>query len=143
MRLNNIRRLRLIALILVLWIAGVAPASQSINWRSYEEGMVLGKIEKKKVFLHFYADWCGFCNKMAKDTFQYTDVITYLNENFISVRVNTDREQETAAGYGVMGLPTTIFLTEGGEPILSVPGYIGPETLLPMLKEINGLKTGS
>ena len=143
MRSHNIRRLRLLALILALCIAGVAPASQRINWRSYEEGMVLGKIEKKKVFLHFYADWCGFCNKMAKDTFEDTAVITYLNENFIAVRVNTDQDQETAAGYGVMGLPTTIFLTEKGEPIVGVPGYIAPDTLLPMLKEINGLNTGS
>jgi thioredoxin-related protein len=140
---NSIRRLRLLALILAVCIAGVAPASQSINWRSYEEGLVLGSVEKKKVFLHFYADWCGFCNKMAKETFQDTAVITYLNENFIPVRVNTDRDQKTTAGYGVMGLPTTIFLTEKGEPIVGVPGYISPDALLPMLKEINGLNTGS
>ena len=30
-------------------------ASGSINWYSYKEGMVTGRIEKKKMFLHFYA----------------------------------------------------------------------------------------
>lgn len=50
---NYIRYIRLLALCLILCAAGVASASDTINWRSYEEGMVLSKIEKKKVFLHF------------------------------------------------------------------------------------------
>ena len=101
--------------------------------------MVLGKIEKKKIFLHFYADWCAFCRKMAKDTFQDSTVIAYLNENFIPVMVNTDKDPKTAAAYGALGLPYTVFLAESGEPIVSVPGYIPPDTLMSMLKEINGL----
>jgi thioredoxin-related protein len=105
--------------------------------------MALSKIDKKKVFLHFYADWCGFCRKMAKDTFQDSTVVAYLNENFMPIMVNTDREPETAGNYGVSGLPTTVFLTEMGEPIFSVPGYIPPDSLMPMLKEINGISTGS
>ena len=143
MKSNYFRRALLFALSLVIGIACVAPASESINWHSYEEGMVLGKVEEKKVFLHFYADWCAFCRKMAKDTFQDPNVIAYLNENFIPIMVNTDKDQETAAGYSVLGLPFTVFLTEIGEPIASVPGYIPPDTLLSMLKEVNGLKKGS
>ena len=137
------RRALLFASSLVICIACVASASESIHWRSYEEGMVLGKVEEKKVFLHFYADWCAFCRKMAKDTFKDPTVIAYLNENFIPIMVNTDKDQETAAGYSVLGLPFTVFLTETGEPIASVPGYIPPDTLLSMLKEVNGLKKGS
>ena len=135
--------IRLLALCLILSMAGVASASDTINWRSYEEGMVLSKIEKKKVFLHFYADWCGFCRKMANTTFKDLTLITYLNENYMPIMVNTDREPQTAGSYGVAGLPTTVFLTEMGEPIFSVPGYIATDPLMSMLKEINGIKTGS
>ena len=142
MKVTYSRSLGVAVLSLIICIAGVASASDSIQWRSYEEGMVLGKVEKKKVFLHFYADWCAFCRKMAKDTFKDPDVITYLNKNFIPVMVNTDEDQETAAAYGALGLPYTVFLMENGEPIVSVPGYIPPDTLLAMLKEINGLKKG-
>ena len=56
--------------------------------------------------------------------------------------VNTDTEPQTAGKYGVAGLPTTIFLTESGEPIITLPGYIATDPLMSMLKEINGLKTG-
>jgi len=118
-------------------------AAETIQWRSYEEGLAVSKAEKKKVFLHFYAVWCVYCRKMAKETFQNPAVVTYLNNNFISVRVDTDKEPDTALKYGVTGLPSTWFLTRMGEAILRVPGFIPPDALLPMLKEVNGIDTGS
>ena len=142
MKSNYIRCIRVLTLSLILCVGGAAAASDAINWRSYEEGMVLSKIEKKKVFLHFYADWCGFCRKMANTTFKDSSLINYLNNNYMPIMVNTDREPQTAGNYGVTGLPTTVFLTEMGEPIFSVPGYIATDPLMSMLKEINGLKTG-
>ena len=116
-----------------------ATAVEGIIWQSYEEGLAVSKAEKKKVFLHFYADWCVFCGKMAKETFQNPDVVAYLNNHFIPIRVDTDKAPGTAAIYGVTGLPSTWFLTERGEAIGAVPGFIGPDTLLAMLKEVNGL----
>jgi thiol:disulfide interchange protein len=118
-------------------------AAGGITWRSYEEGLVVSKAEKKKVFLHFYADWCVYCGKMAKETFQNSAVVSFLNNNFIAVRVNTDKEPDTAMRYGVTGLPSTWFLTRMGEAIGAVPGFIPPDTLLTMLKEVNGIDTGS
>ena len=143
MNLNPKHFVRILVLGLSIGHAGIAVPSDSINWRSFDEGMVLSRIEKKTVFLHFYADWCGFCRKMANTTFKDPDLVRYLNENFMPIMVNTDREPETAGSYGVVGLPYTMFLTEQGEPILSVPGYIATDTLMSMLKEINGIKTGS
>ena len=133
----------LISFFLSLGFLGDTAAVEGINWRSYEEGLVVSKAEKKKVFLHFYADWCVYCGKMAKETFQNPAVISYLNNNFIPVRVDTDKEPGTAGQYGVTGLPSTWFLTEMGEAIGTVPGFIPPDTLLSMLKEVNGLNTGS
>ena len=122
---------------------GVTSAVEFINWRSYEEGLVVSKVEKKKVFLHFYADWCVYCGKMAKDTFQNPAIISYLNNNFIPVRVDTDKKPGTASQYGVTGLPSTWFLTAMGEAIGTVPGFIPPDQLLSMLKEVNDLNTGN
>ena len=133
----------IIALCISIGFLASASAADGINWRSYEEGLAVSKAEKKKVFLHFYADWCVFCAKMARETFQNPAVVSYLNNNFISVRVNTDKEPDTAMRYGVTGLPSTWFLTRMGEAIATVPGFIPPETLLSMLKEVNGIDSGS
>ena len=144
MKFNRLPYCRILMLCLLLWIAGVdtASASDRINWRSYKEGMVLSKIEKKMVFLHFYADWCGYCRKMAQTTFKDAALIKYLNDNFIPIMVNSDNEPETASAYGVPGLPHNVFLTEMGEPIFSVPGYIKTDALMSMLKEVNAIKKG-
>jgi thioredoxin-related protein len=133
----------LIGLFISIGFFSDTAAVESINWRSYEEGMQVSKIEKKKIFLHFYADWCVYCGKMAKETFQNPAVISYLNNNFIPVRVNTDKEPGTAIKYGVRGLPSTWFLTKMGEAIGTVPGFVPPDTMLSMLKEVNGIDTGS
>ncbi len=142
MNLKTAGCILIIALCLLPTLLQDATAVEGINWRSYEEGLVVSKAEKKKVFLHFYADWCVFCGKMAKETFQNPDVIAYLNNHYISVRVDTDKDPDTALKYGVTGLPSTWFLTEMGEAIGAVPGFIGPDNLLAMLKEVNGLDTG-
>jgi thioredoxin-related protein len=120
-----------------------ATGSDSIKWYGYGEGIALGRIEKKKVFLHFYADWCGYCRKMAKETFQNPSIISYLNENFIAIRVDFDQEGDIASRYGVRGLPSTWFLTQTGERIGNVPGYIPPQALLSMLKEVQLAKSGN
>jgi len=131
-----------VAFILSMGCSTDTSAVETINWRSYEEGLAVSRAEKKKVFLHFYADWCVFCGKMNKETFQNPTVVSYLNSNFVSVRVDTDKEPDTAMKYGVTGLPSTWFLTERGEAIGAVPGFVPPDALLGMLKKVNGLNTG-
>ena len=142
MRIKYFCRVLLISLYLTVWFIDVASAVDSIKWHSYEEGKVLAKIEKKKVFLHFYADWCVFCRKMAKETFRNTAVLSNLKKNFIAIRVDFDKELTTVEKYGVKGLPSNWFLTETGQPIVSIPGYIDPDAMLSLLKEVNGISVG-
>lgn len=110
---------------------------KDIQWFPYEEGLSRAKNFGKKVFLNFYADWCRYCKQMDRTTFEDKRVIAYLNENFIAVRVNSDKKPKRAAEFGVQGLPVSWFLTEAGERIGNQPGYLPAETLLPLLKFIN------
>jgi thioredoxin-related protein len=80
---------------------------------------------------------------MAKETFQEPLVVSYLNENFIAIRVDFDKEREIVSQYGVRGLPSTWFLSKTGERIGNVPGYIPPKALLLMLKELGSAKSGN
>ena len=142
MRAKYFYRILFVTLCLVICFSSAGYASDRVKWYSYEEGKALAKIEKKKVFLHFYADWCGFCLKMAKETFRDSAVVSYLNENFTAIRVDFDKETATAEKYGVTGLPSNWFLTEMGQPIGSIPGYIPPEALLSLLREVNEINVG-
>ena len=128
-------------LLIIFLFCGRLPSgfasSDSINWYSYDEGNVLRKIEKKKIFLHFWAKWCKYCTKMAKVTFKDPKVITYLNKNFISIKIDIEKEPKIASNYNIIGLPVTWFISENGKKISDLPGYIPPEKLIEILKYIH------
>jgi thioredoxin-related protein len=112
-------------------------ATDEINWQPYNKGTQLGKKEEKKIFLHFWADWCGYCIKMAKETFTKPAVISYLNENFIAIKVDFDRESKIATLHNVRGLPANLFIAEDGENISNLPGFIPADMLVNILKYVN------
>jgi thioredoxin-related protein len=108
---------------LLIFIEGSA-SSNEIQWHSYEEGMARAKFEKKKIFLHFTADWCFYCGVMENEAFKDPGIISVLNENFVPIKVDFDKESGTANFYRVQGLPDTIFIAEDGQVIGRRPGYI-------------------
>lgn len=57
------------------------------------------------VLVDFYADWCGPCKAMGPAV----DALTKEYEGRIKVgKINVDDNQEIAAQYGVMSIPTFI-----------------------------------
>ncbi len=115
----------------------VASVSGGIVWQSHEKGITMAKEQKKKIFVYFHAEWCGYCRKMEMSTFQDKTVIEYLNTNFIAIKVDSDVESKIAESYSVRGLPTCWFLKENGDKLSSVPGYIDEKRLLTILKYVH------
>jgi thioredoxin-related protein len=111
--------------------------TSTIDWQGYAQGMELAKIEKKPIFLYFYADWCTYCKKLKKTTFKNKAVLNYLKNNFISITVDTDKKQELATQWSVRGLPTLWFLKPDNSKISSIPGYIDAKQFLHILKYIH------
>ncbi|OQY04691.1 MAG: hypothetical protein B6I22_09050, partial [Desulfobacteraceae bacterium 4572_123] len=74
----------------------IKAAAGEINWYDYEKGLTLGKNSNKKIMINFYGEWCRYCKKMEKETFAAAKVADYLNANFISIRINTDKNRELA-----------------------------------------------
>jgi thiol:disulfide interchange protein len=117
--------------------AGSTPRPGDIRWIAYEEGLSRAKSGGKKVFVNFYADWCRYCKQMEQTTFEDKRVVSYLNDHFVPIRINTDKKPKRATEFGVRGLPVSWFLTEEGERIGNQPGYLPADTLLSLLKFIH------
>ena len=73
---------------------------------------------------------------MEKESFQNDTIIDFLNQNYISIRVDVDKQPDIAQKYNVFALPTTYFFTAEGEKLGPVPGYISRERLLDMLTKV-------
>jgi len=113
-----------------------AVKSSNIDWKPYTQGLNLAKAEKKPVFLYFHADWCKYCTKLKKTTFVDKDVFNYLNNNFISIKIDTEKEKDLAMQWGIKGLPNLWFLKADNSKISNIPGYVGPDQFLNILKYI-------
>ncbi len=82
------------------------------------------EINKEKVLVDFYADWCGPCRAMG-------EVLENINDLDI-LKVNVDEHSDLAQKYGVMSIPTVILFSKG-EEIKKQVGYLSKEDLLSWL----------
>lgn len=73
----------------------------------YEELLRSGK----PVLLDFYATWCGPCRMVAP----LIEEIAEEHDELVVGKVNVDEEQELAASFGVMSIPTLVVLKDGRE----------------------------
>lgn len=118
-----------------------------VKWEKISAGIENARIQKKPILMFFYTEWCVYCKKMDSEVFSDPEISRYMNENFISMRVNPEKDNETIemmgekippaklmAYTGSNGFPTTLFLSDNKKPVTTVPGYVEKETFLSILK---------
>jgi len=123
---------------------------QEVKWEKIQDGLKNAASLKKPVLIFFYTEWCIYCKKMDSEVFSDPETSEYINENFISMRVNPEKESEIIeimgekitpaklmAYTGSNGFPTTLFLDEANKPVTTLPGFIEKGTFLPILKFLN------
>ncbi|WP_291866968.1 DUF255 domain-containing protein [Maribacter sp.] len=146
-----------IYLVLLSFIT-LTSSAQEVNWLTWDQATKLIETEKnpKKIFVDIYTDWCGWCKKMDKDTFQNAEVAAYMAENYYMIKLDGEGKEaiefkgktfnfvpsgrngyhELAAALmqGKMSYPTTVFLDEKMNMLSPVPGYQKPKPFLKIAK---------
>ncbi|MDP3066332.1 MAG: thioredoxin domain-containing protein [Methanobacteriaceae archaeon] len=108
--------------------------SSNIFWSTdLNSALQQAKTTNKMVFIDFYADWCGYCRQMDQDT--YTDPLVQerLAQSYIAVKIDTDKNPDLSAKYGIIGLPTMVILDSNGQEIKRISGYQSADQLLSQL----------
>ncbi len=95
------------------------------------------KAQDKPVFVYARSEYCGWCKKFEEETFTNQSVIKTLNENFILVSIDVDKQKNETRNFGAYGTPTEIFLDSNGTEIKRIPGYTDTETFLDSINDLS------
>ncbi|HET7036610.1 MAG TPA: thioredoxin domain-containing protein [Thermomicrobiaceae bacterium] len=110
-------------------------AHNPVDWYPWgDEALSAARQQDRPIFLSIGYSACHWCHVMAHESFENPEIARYLNEHFISIKV--DREErpdidsiymmavQLLAGHG--GWPLSVFLTPAGEPFYGGT-YFPPE----------------
>ena len=111
--------------------------ADEIDWHPWEEeSFTLAQERDCPILLSISGVWCHWCHVMDEESYSDPQVIEYINENFLPVRVDTDRRPDINARYNMGGWPTTAFLTPKGYLITGAT-YLPPERFITILREVD------
>ena len=140
--------IRTISLILFFIMSVSLAYGQKVQWLSWDQAAAKQNDEPRKVVIDIYTDWCSWCKKMDKATFQHPKIASYINENFYAVKFNAEQRQSITVGNKVykyvrggkrgyhelaaaltqnqLSYPTIVFLDETMSVLQPLKGYHGP-----------------
>lgn len=128
------------------FIATVTIAQAPVRWYSFEEALEMQKVEQRKIVIDVYTQWCGWCKRMDKSTFQKAHIANYLNDKYYPVKLDAEQKEDInfagqkfsfvdqgkgrsyhefalAVTKGQLSYPTLVFIDEGLNIIQSIPGF--------------------
>jgi len=122
-------------------------AENPVDWMQWgEAAFEKARAEDKPIFLSIGYSTCHWCHVMAHESFEQPQIAAYLNEHFVSIKVDREERPDVDHLYmtfvqattGSGGWPLTVFLTPelkpffGGTyfPPVDVQGRIAFPTLL-------------
>jgi thioredoxin-related protein len=134
-------------LMMTVLASSPADAQKKIRWMKFEDAYAASQKTPRKIFVDIYADWCGWCKVLDRDTFSDTGVIRILNEYYYPVKLNSESKEthtigdtkfsspELAATLAMvkpnesLGLPTMIIINENMQLSEMIQGFRKPDFL--------------
>jgi len=92
--------------------------------------------QDRLVLLHLGAVWCHWCHVMEEKTWRDPAVVALLERSFVTVYADQDSRPDLANRYEDYGWPATIVFDADGHELLKRRGYIPPETMQRLLRDL-------
>jgi len=101
----------------------------------YEQGLERAQTEGKPAMMFVTTTWCGFCTKLAKESFNDPEVRGLLSK-FVCVIVDGDEETDARTTLGAdQGYPHVFFLAADGRNVGECLGYRPVDQFKPIVEQ--------
>lgn len=106
-----------------------------------DDVLASARAAQRPVMIDFFAEWCGACRLLDRNTFTAPDVI-WQAKRFVTIRIDSTNFDEATdvlgKRFGVLGLPTLAFVSSRGAVLASsnILGLVDAATLARKLREI-------
>lgn len=80
----------------------------------------------KKIFVDFFATWCGPCKRLAADVLDTESWKPY-GKYFVFCRIDVDAQPAVSRAYNIEAMPTQMVLDKDGGVLGKTVGYGNPE----------------
>jgi thiol:disulfide interchange protein DsbD len=128
-------------------------AKLSVKWRftfpgedaraspQLDEVLASARAAQRPVLIDFSAEWCAACRLLDRNTYTAPEVIRQANR-FVTIRIDVtngdDATQALANRFGVLGLPTMVFVSSRGAVLESsnILGLVDAPTLARKLRKV-------
>jgi thioredoxin-related protein len=105
-------------------VAAAAGPKIGLDWQS--DIFAAHKVsmrDGKPMLLVFGADWCFFCKKLEQTTLAEPEMVRYINENFVPVHLDVDKDKKVASILEVKSLPCTVVLSPNADLLGRIEGF--------------------
>ena len=110
---------------------------------SIEEAVAKATKENKMLFVDCYTEWCYWCKVLDKKTFPDAEVGKYFNENYVSIKLDMEREGfDVGLKYRISGYPAGLVFKSDGSLVSKGGGYMPPADFIAFGKESKEITTG-
>ncbi len=121
-----LRPLLTIVLLLSLSVTSsmLQAGDSAVKWQhDLQTAHRISQSQNKPMMLVFCATWCGPCKKLTGQTMANPQMAAYINQHFVPIHLDADRDARIAEILRVESLPTTIILSPNADLIGRFSGY--------------------
>jgi len=120
----------------LLTLAAAAPAGEPFLDIGFDAACYRAKELDRVVFIDFFTTWCGPCKRLDEETWKDAEVVAWLEEHTVPIKVDAEERVALAKRFGVDSYPNLVFVETSGELKGRIVGFREPKAFLEQAADV-------